>query len=235
MTNNNMKTHIYALIAEILNAETITKAKLALLSRDILGYVMDPKGQDIAAVNRLTEVLTPMNKATWILFAKSMLPWNEETDEGGKHVRFGKKNGSAKRVAIAQTRINDLLADPDANIWTWAKENVELVQSATTSSKKKDLAAAITKAVQKALKGDEKTDTDSISREDIMSAVILGGVDIGEIMMTMEHMEDDKKDAAARALVKAQAIKKADEDRALLEAQEINDEAILKANYEPSH
>lgn len=216
MTNTNMKTHIYALITEILNAETITKSKLSILSRDMLGYVMDT--QDVAAVNRLTEVLTPMNKITWVLFAKNMLPWVEETDDGGKHVRFGKKNGSAKRVALAQTRINDLLADPDANMWTWAKENVELVKTASATPKKKDLAGAITKAVEKALKGDEKSDTDSISREDIISAVILGGVDIGDILMSIQLMEDDKKDTAARAMVKAETIKKADAARALKEA-----------------
>ena len=210
----DMKTHIYALIAEILNAETITKAKLSILSRDMLPYVMETK--DIAAVNRLTEVLTPMNKATWILFAKNMLPWAEELDEG-KHVRFGKMHGSAKRVAMAKSRIKDFLGDPESTIWTWAKDNVQLVTANKPSSKKKDLAAAITKAVQKALKGDENSETDSISREDIMSAVILGGVDIGDIFMTIQHMEDDKKDVEARA------------------ANAINGAAIAKANFEPAH
>jgi len=183
------------------------------------------------------EVLTPMNKLTFIMFAKAMLPWKQEKDEEtGKHVRFGKMDGSAKRVAMSQSRINDFIADPDANIWTWAKDSVELkAVKAGSSSKKKDLAGAITKAVQKGIEGHKDTETESLSLEDIVSAVILGGVDMGQILMSIQHMEDDKQDAEARAVVKAAAIKKADEDRALLAASAINDAAIIKANYEPAH
>ena len=56
-------------------SERITKAVLGELSRDLLEYIYVNDSQDITPVSRLLSGLTPMNKATSILFFKNFLAW----------------------------------------------------------------------------------------------------------------------------------------------------------------
>ena len=187
MTTSNIQGHIYGLIEEIAASEKITKLKLALISRDILAYVMDTN--DIAAVNRLIGVLTPVNKRVSILYFKAMLPWEHEADTDGVFTRFGKKTKGEKRLAKCQADMDAFLSDPDNNIWTWAEANVEV------EAKKKDFGGMIQRTVEQALKGDEKSDTPAIDPMAVIQAVFAGGVNLEDVLLAIE-VEQKKKEAA---------------------------------------
>ena len=56
------------------NAEKVTKAKLTFLSRNVLTYLVQNGSTDIACVDRLLSVCTPMNRETARLFFDHFLP-----------------------------------------------------------------------------------------------------------------------------------------------------------------
>ena len=196
---SNIQGHIYGLIAEIAAAEKITKVKLSILSRDILGYVMET--DDIQSVNRLLEVLTPVNKRVAVLFFSHFLPWDAERTPEGAFVRFGKRSKGEKKLARSLKLIKEFLADVSNNIWTWADENVE------TDLKKKDFGGMIQRAVAKALEGDEKTDTPPLDREAILAAIFAGGVSIEDMMEAIDVQESkiEAEMAAAEAIMQEEA------------------------------
>lgn len=189
--NDNIKGHIYGLIAEIAAAEKITKAKLGLLSRDLLMYV--PETHDIEAVNRLISVLTPVNKRVAIAFFTAMLPWEVEKDNDGVFQRFGKKTKSEKKEQRTTKKIAEFLADVDNNIWTWAENNIEV------EVKQKDFAGLITKTLAKALAGDEKSNTPPLDPALAMQAVLASGIDIETILnvITQVELETEEQQQAA--------------------------------------
>lgn len=196
---SNIQGHIYGLIAEIAAAEKITKVKLSILSRDILGYVMDT--DDIQSVNRLLEVLTPMNKRVAVLFFSHFLPWDAERTTDGAFIRFGKRTKGEKKLTRSMKLIKEFLADVSNNIWTWADENVE------TDLKKKDFGGMIQRAVSKALEGDEKTDTPPLARDAILAAIFAGGVSIEDMMEAIDVQESkiEAEMAAAEAIMQEDA------------------------------
>lgn len=178
---SNLKTHIYELINEIASAEKITKVKLGIISRDLLMYV--PDSADIEAVNRLLSILTPMNKRTAILFFSHFLPWDAERNNDGVFQRFGKKTKGEKKLTRCANDIKEFLSDESNNIWTWADANVEI------ESKRKDFAGLITRTIEKALEGDERSNTPALEREKILEAVFAGGVSIEDMMEAIDVME----------------------------------------------
>lgn len=196
---SNIKGHIYGLIDEIKAAEKITKAKLSILSRDILSYVMDT--DDIAAVNRLLGVLTPVNKRVATLFFQHFMPWEQEKNADDVFQRFGKKLKADKKIKTKQDLITQFLADESNNIWTWAETNVEV------EAKKKDFAGMITRTITQALKGDEKSDTPPIDPLQALDAVFAAGVDIEHMLAAIEAQEKRKSAEAdlAAAMEKAMA------------------------------
>lgn len=138
-------------IEKLAAAERITKATLRTLSRDLLEYVLLDKGDgegsyDIQPVNRVLQVLTPMNRKTAILFFAAHLPF--KYDEDG--VRFGKK-GKDKQVEGLTERVAELLEDQDFDIWAWAEANVKLEVKDVDWAKK--LTTDMTKALEAGLTG----------------------------------------------------------------------------------
>lgn len=182
---SNLKTSIYAMIEEVAAAEKITRKTLAALSRDMLLYV--PDSQDIEAVNRLLGVLTPMNRRVAILYFDSFLPWEQEKDADGNFTRFGKKTKGDKKLAAAAKKIVDWLADESNNIWTWSDQNIEL--------KQKDFVGLLTRAIQKALDGDEKTDTPALTQAQVVATIISAGVDIDTMLEGVETKMQENDDA----------------------------------------
>ena len=199
MTMSNIRGHIYGLIAEIQAAEKITKVKLGVLSRDLLMYV--PESDDIEAVNRLFEVLTPVNKSVAIEFFTHFLPWDAERDTGKNFIRFGGKTKGEKKRSRSVKNIKEFLADEKNNIWTWAETEIQV------EKKKKDFAGMITRQVTKALEGDEASDTPAISAADVLSAVFAGGVSLeafleaAEAIETQQQAELEAKESALDAIM----------------------------------
>lgn len=204
----NFKGHIYGLIAEIEAAERITKAKLSILSRDIMHYVLDTC--DIDAVNRLVSVLTPRNRTAAIFFFTHFIPHQRENDEEGNFVRFGKKLQNEDRYQDKAALIAEFLAIEDQDIWTWSRDNIE------EQVKPKDFSGPITRAITNALKGDDKTGSDPLSRESIMLAVYAGGItleDMFDMVTKLEEQMVKEEEAAKQQLAEAEALAAAVEEQ----------------------
>lgn len=175
MANENIKAVILGRIEAIANAEKITRVELAGVSRELLLYV--PDSDDIDMVNRLLGVLTPMNKKMCIEFFKHFLPWEVEENKDGEFNRFGKRSKKDKVVKRKLEAITKFLSDEDNTVWTWGKDNLNLY-------KVKPFAANITKAVEKALAGDETDNgsTPALSHADVIGAVLAGGISIEDLL-----------------------------------------------------
>lgn len=176
---HKMHNAIYAAIDTLAQAEKITRKVLAELSRDLLIYV--PESNDIEAVNRLMNVLTPMNKQAARLYFQHFLPWQAENDTDGVFQRFGKKLQGEKKTQKKLDAIVLWLADESNNIWTWADQNIEL--------KQKDFKATVARAIAKALEGDEKTDTPPLDRATLMEAIFEGGVTLEDMLAAIDTKE----------------------------------------------
>lgn len=184
--SNNLKAVVYGRLEEIANAEKITRVQLRELSRELLVYV--PDTDDIDIVNRLINVLTPMNAKACVLFFGHFLPWEREKDNDGNHVRFGKRMQGDKKVNKRLELIKEFLADENNNIWTWADSNIEV--------KQKDFKAMIARTIKKALEGDEKSDTDPLTPTQVIDAVFEGGVTLEQMMEAMEgkvNLKEEKE------------------------------------------
>ena len=101
-------------------SERITKAVLGELSRDLLEYIYVNDSQDVTPVSRLLSGLTPMNKATAILFFKNFLAWKFDDVA----CTFTKKNKKKYEDSLLAAEL--FLANEDSNIWTWAAANVKI-------------------------------------------------------------------------------------------------------------
>lgn len=171
-----LKAGIETNIKALVKSEGTTKQALAEVSRSMLSYVMDTN--DIGMVNRLVDVLTPMNKSTAFQFFGAFLPWKQDG------VAFGKKLEGKEAIAKRVEAIAKFLADSENNIWTWAAINVEV------TAKPKNFANKISSLVERSLNDDKE----AISVNDVIKAVIAGGVSIFDLMASVD---------AAKAVVDA--------------------------------
>lgn len=176
----NLLNSLNERIDKIAKAERITKAELGAASREILEYIVLNNSPDVATVNRLLAVLTPMNKKTAVLFFTAFLPHKVDG------IVFGGKIVGEKKITALVTKTKDFLSDPNNDIWTWAEANIQVEQ------KPKDYKGKIAKTVKAALSDEEE----GITASDVLSAVLEGGVTLGEIMHIMEEMAKVDKKAA---------------------------------------
>jgi hypothetical protein len=195
MTINNLKASILAHITAIAAAEKITRASLGEISRELIMYVPDTK--DIDLVNRLLGVLTPMNRATAVLYFKHFLPWEFEEDAN----KFGSMMQGDKKIAKRLTLITDFLKDTNNNIWTWADEHV------TIERVKPDLGMNITEAVNKALSGTKETRTkeaaDGISKAEALAAFLDANISIDDVLEAITTAKAASDKALANAMKEA--------------------------------
>lgn len=182
-----LKAGIEKNIAALVKSETTTKEQLAIVSRDMLPYVMDTN--DIGMVNRLCDVLTPMNKATAFAFFGAFLPWKQD----GK--AFGKKLAGKEAIAKRVDAIVAFLKVEENNIWTWASDNVEV------SVKPKNYANKLSKLVERSL-ADEN---EGLNVNQVIQAVIAGGVDIADLMASVDAAKSVIEAIKADALEGAEA------------------------------
>ena len=157
-------------ISKLNTREKVTKVLLAELSRESLVYVYD--SADIDMVNRLINVLTPINKTVAIEFFKKYLGYKCDKDTN----EFGKK--AAKKVyEKKQALAMDFLADELNNIFTFADKDLDI------KPKAKNYAVKIGALVAKAL-ADE---VEGITLQEVMTAInSVENVSINDMLQSLE-------------------------------------------------
>ena len=182
----NLKLKISKATASLRASEKNVKIRVAELSRDLLQYIVIDSTPDIESANRFVEALTPVNRRVAVLFLTAFLPFRTVTEEGegkGEFVRFGKMD---KRQVEAKTAAcEEFLADENKTLWTWQKENVNI-------DKPVDYVGRVTKAVTAALKHDTGVD-------DVIKAVLAGGLSADDILAIMGELVDDEEVLAEAA------------------------------------
>src|SRR6478735_4895380 len=131
-----------ASIDALQQSEGVTKRELRVLSRTVLEA--HHSTGDVVFINKLLEVLTPLNKRVCILFFKefSGFMWDDQLK------RFTKK--SKKNYDNAHKMYVEFMADPNNNIWSWAERNVKIEQKPFDVKKVTDfIKGAIKKSNQK--------------------------------------------------------------------------------------
>jgi hypothetical protein len=175
---------INARIAKIGNGELTFKQELGILSRELPDYVNF--GGDIAAVNRLLDVLTPANREKVKEFFMAMLPYSYSQMSG----KFDGKNKNPQVIEKRAKALADFLADEDATIWTWlAQKNAD---KGAANGKPKEYEKKIEALVKKSLEDKDE----AINVASILRATIKGGASLAEIMAFIHEMPDIKGDAA---------------------------------------
>lgn len=170
--SNSLKDTVYARLEAILNAEKITREELRHMSRELLTYV--PETDDIGVVNRLISGVTAMNRRGLILFFGHFLPWVEEKDTDGKHVRFGKRMDGEKKIKRRLDLIEEFLADPANDFWNWTEANVEI--------KAPDYAAKIASAINSAIKGNKAKGFDGLQPHEVVNAIFASNLSFADLM-----------------------------------------------------
>ena len=168
------KSVIETNISRVAKAERITKALLSSLSRDLIAYVYETA--DVAMVNRLIQVLTPVNKKVAALYFPAMLGWSfdEATSTFGGKLKdkvFGKRYDAAVEFLSVDTN----------NIWVWADNEIVI------AAKPKDYAKKITELVTKALKDEEQ----GIDAKELLFALLASDeLTLGDLMAPLNEMKE---------------------------------------------
>ena len=176
------KATIESNIEAVKASEKITKAKLSVLSRDLLAYVYDTN--DVAMVTRLLKVLTPVNKRVACLYFPTFLGWSFND----KELTFGKKLKS--KVFDKKLEATTAWLEDEANdIWLWSDNEIEL------KAKPKDYANKLTQLVTKALLDEEE----GISAKDVLYAILNSdAITLGDLMEPLKELKDvNNEDKAA--------------------------------------
>lgn len=134
-------------------SERITKAVLSELSRDLLAYVLIGEGEveatfDIQPVNRVLQVLTPINKRVAVLYFSQFMPFKMIEDKAV----FGKM-GKQSKVDECIVNAELALIDDGFDIWSWAANNVKVEPKEVDWNQK--LTSDMTKAIEAGLTGDD--------------------------------------------------------------------------------
>lgn len=147
-----------AAIIALAASEKVTKESLRELSRTVLNA--HHATEDVSYINKLIEVLTPVNRKVAVLYFKEFGGFIYDA----KALRFVKK--SKKHYDDAHAKAMEFLADPHNNIWTWAERNVE-VEAKPFDIKK--VTAFIENATKKAMEN-------GLTRLDVLRAAFAGGM-----------------------------------------------------------
>lgn len=153
-------------------AEKITKETLRSLSREMLDSVH--VGGDIQPVNRLLDVLTPMNRSACVEFFKEFSGHYYQANEQ-KFAKKDKKNYEAKYAAASE-----FLDDPLNNVWSWLqREGLEVGKGKVFKLEN------VTKYIERAL---EQAKEAKIDQADLFKAMVKGGLDVKLIEGILEGM-----------------------------------------------
>ena len=165
-----------AAIDALLQSEQITKRELRTLSRTVLEATHETG--DIAFVNRLVGVLTPVNRKVCIVYFKHFTGFSFDD----RLSLFTKK--SKKRYAKAFAEYVQFIAEPGSNVWTWAERNIEIEAKPFSVEK---FGTYIKGALQKA-------HDDGFTNADVMRAIIKAGMDADSIIACMDSLASKEED-----------------------------------------
>ena len=170
-------------ISKLAESEKITKELLRSMSREVL--VAHHETGDVAYINGLLGVLTPINKKVCSLYFKEFSGhlFSEDTKS------FGKKD--KKRYDDARKKSFDMLEDPLFNVFSWADMHVEIEKKPYTLGKLQQQMGSIVK----------KADENKIAHADIIRALFANGIEVAEFMKVVHHMADEQHPADGPALV----------------------------------
>lgn len=184
MFDKNQFDQSYKANIEMLAAsEKITKDLMRSMSREIL-EAHHATG-DVAYINGIIAVLSPMNKKVCILFFKEFSGhlYSEETKS------FGKKD--KKRYDDVKKKSFDRLEDPNFNVFSWADMHVEIEKKPFTLGKLQQQMGSLIK----------KAEGEKIPHAEIIRAVLANGIEIAEFMKVVEHMAEEQQPANEPALM----------------------------------
>lgn len=189
-SKDNVKAHLYGLADDFIKAEAMGKKAMSPFSREVFAYVMETR--DIDLVNRVITGASNFNRRGLITFFTHFLPWNVEKDADGKFVRFADMQ-AGRKYKKKQALIAEFLADPGNDFYTWSDQNIEI--------KQKDFVGLISRAVKKALEGDEKSDTPPLSKAAALHAVMqhITAEDMVAIIDTVDNTDEEPEQQAAAA------------------------------------
>lgn len=171
----SFKAQFNSSMEALMQSEAITKRELMGLSRSLLEALHEGdegvKG-DIAYINRLVMVLTPVNKKVARMFFRefSGFKYDEAT------MTFTVKN--KKAYADKANASAEFLSDPHNNIWTWAERHIEIEQ------KQFDI-EQVGKAFEQWVK---KAQSNGLTQRDVLKAIMAKGVELETIMDLMTDM-----------------------------------------------
>lgn len=187
-------TTLMQAIAELAQAEKITKAKLSELSRVLLAYMLETS--DVRPINALlgkqedgSFTLTAVNWRVACQYFQHFLPFTSNYNEirdcvinGGMRTEliFGKKD--KKRFDTKVGLISDWLDNADNDIWVWS-DNVKV------EAKPTDYAARITKAVEAGMNEDKG----GLTAAEVMAAIVNAGVSLDDMMNAIDQVEQADK------------------------------------------
>lgn len=154
---DTFKTGFDKQVKALAKAEKLTRETLRDMSRDLLSMVQAT--EDITYVNRVIDVLTPMNAKTAVLFFTEFTGFTYNVEEK----TFGKKNKKKYEEIVAKTLAK--LEDPHFNMWTWAEKELDV-------AKKPFKLEDITKFAERAVK---KAAEEGIDQADVLKAFFDGG------------------------------------------------------------
>lgn len=162
-------------VKKLAASEKVTKELLRSMSRDVL-EAHHATG-DVAYINGIIAVLSPMNKKMAVLFYKE---FSGHLYEEGV---FGKKD--KKNYDEAHKKSFDGLEDPLFNVFSWAGPNIDMERKPFTLGKLQQQMSSIVK----------KAEQNKISHADIIRAMFANGIEIGEFMKVVEHMAEEQQPA----------------------------------------
>lgn len=163
-------------VEKLAASEKISKDLLRSLSREVL-EAHHVTG-DVAYINGIIAVLSPMNKKVCTLFFKEFS--GHTCNEDGV---FGKKD--KKKYEEAASTSFDQLEDPLFNVFSWAERNVEVERKPFTLGKLQQQMGSLIK----------KAEGEKIPHAEIIRALFANGIEVAEFMKVVEHMAEEQQPA----------------------------------------
>ena len=154
-------------INKLADSEKVTKGELKTVSRSIL-VATHTTGQ-VLYMNKLIAVLTPVNKKVAVAFLKCFTGYVYDDVMN----MFTKK--SKKKYEQAVKDYEEFMADPHANIWTWADKHIDVTHRPFSLDK-------VTHYMTKALKDAQGV---GLSDVDIIKAVLKAGITANAMLEIM--------------------------------------------------
>ena len=168
--------------ARLARIENLSKATLSVLSRDLLLFYLNGS-KDIGKTNRVLLACTPRNGEMSAIFFSHFLPWKYDEKKKG----FTTMKGD-KKVKECFEAIEEFLADPAADVWTWAE-----AQGLKVGKDPAPFADRIRDLVKQALNGTNRQE--AIGPADIIKAVMAAGISVDDAMSAMAASEEQVEEA----------------------------------------